>query len=60
MKLVDFDLAAGGTIAINPEQVAGVMGRPDGKTIIRLVGRSEDIYVMEDFGDVTRALLDGG
>jgi hypothetical protein len=38
-------------VLINPEQVAAVLERDETATVIRLVGRSEDLWVM---GAVTR------
>jgi hypothetical protein len=56
IKLVSFDLASGGDVLINREQVGAVLPKSDGGSIIRVVGRTEDIVVMEEMSDVWSAL----
>lgn len=56
IKLVSFDFEPGGQVLINPEQVGAVLPREGNGSIIRIVGRTEDIWVMEAPTDVRDAL----
>lgn len=56
IKLIEFDFAPGGQVLINRDQVGAVLPREGGGSIIRVVGRTENIHVMEDMHDVWAAL----
>jgi hypothetical protein len=56
IKLITFDLAAGGDVLVNREAVAAVLPREGGGSIIRLLGGAGELAVAEALDDVWVAL----
>jgi hypothetical protein len=58
MKLLEFELPNGEAVAINPAHVAAVIFRPGNRTIVRLVGRTEDLILLNSYQEIVDTLND--
>jgi hypothetical protein len=58
LKLVHFKLkfGGGGAVGVNPRTVGAIIERQEGGTIIRVIGRTEDIVVDAGINDVWEKL----